>query len=123
MDGTIISPSENRPIMIAIDRRTRPMRTGKRARVALSAGERVRQRCSLDKLILDLSSSMSETYGRRERWQSPAAISRPVQGIVAPTIQWACRHNDTTSILLIWSSQTTCKMTPFGSGTCLQNPF
>ncbi len=29
--------------------------------------DRVRQRRSLDKLILDLNSSVSETYGRRER--------------------------------------------------------
>ena len=85
--------------------------------------DRVRQRRSLDKLILDLNSSVSETYRRRERWPSPAAISRPVHCIVGPTIQWVCRHNDTTSILLIWSSQTMCKMTPFESGTCLRNPF
>ena len=30
--------------------------------------DRVRQRRALGKLILDLNSSVSETYGRRERW-------------------------------------------------------
>ena len=32
--------------------------------------DRVRQRRSLDKLILDLTSSVSETYGRRKRINS-----------------------------------------------------
>ena len=30
--------------------------------------ERIRRRRSLDKLILDLNSSVSQTYGRQERW-------------------------------------------------------
>jgi hypothetical protein len=32
--------------------------------------ERVRQRRSLDKLILDLNSSVSDTYGRLERFRA-----------------------------------------------------
>jgi hypothetical protein len=34
--------------------------------------DRVRQRRALDNLILDLNSSASQTYGRRERPASPA---------------------------------------------------
>ncbi len=85
--------------------------------------DRVRLRRALAELVLDLNGSLSQTHGRRERRPSPAPISGPVHCIVGPTIQWVCRHNDTTSIRLIWSSQTTCKLTPFESGTCLRNPF
>ena len=38
--------------------------------------DRVRQRRSLDKLILDLESSVNQTYGRRER---PGSLARSVQ--------------------------------------------
>jgi hypothetical protein len=35
---------------------------------------RVRQRRDFDKLILDLNSWASQTYGRRERWASAARL-------------------------------------------------
>ncbi len=42
--------------------------------------DRVHQHRALDKMILDLDTSMSETYGRRERPSSPG---RRTSGITA----------------------------------------
>ncbi len=42
--------------------------------------DRVRQHRSLDKLILDLNSPVSQTYGRRERHESLALWCRAWRG-------------------------------------------
>ena len=56
--------------MIAHGCHWRLVRTGATGGLSASArtSDRVGQRRSLDKLILDLNSSVSETYGRRERF-------------------------------------------------------
>ena len=53
--------------------------------------DRVRQRRLLDKLILDLDSSVSETYGGREH---PSSAARPVR------VRWSALVGD--KILFRW---------------------